>query len=256
MLTCPFCKEEVEKFHKRSHLVPEWMYTDCYNENHKVIEVVRSEEKVTKKQKGVYGSFICTNCEKETQKYDHYASLILTNKSPETDEYKSVKRTYYNDNHQGEKLEVGVWENIDFKKLQNFIYSIVLRTHFAGRIKGPIALNSKHLERILASYKNEAILDDSSYPILVVEYHKNDKMRNHVILPFIKKIESHHIIEFTGGGYAFNIYVSSHPKPHHVRSLRLKKDGRLLLINIFFQETALGKKSLKLIGTLGKAKDK
>jgi len=121
------------------------MYTDCYNGNHKVLEVSRSEEKVTKKQKGVYCSFICDSCEKDTQKYDRYASLILTNRSPETDKFKSIKRTYYKKNNGDDKSEFGLGEHIDFKKFQNFIFAVILRTHFAGRIKGPISLNPKHL---------------------------------------------------------------------------------------------------------------
>lgn len=254
MLICPLCKTEVENFHKRSHLVPEWMYTDCYNGNHKVLEVSRSEEKVTKKQKGVYCSFICDSCEKDTQKYDRYASLILTNRSPETDEFKSIKRTYSKKNNGDDKSEFGLWENIDFKKFQNFIFAVILRTHFAGRIKGPISLNPKHLNRMLSIYRDDTILDDSSYPILLTEYHKNDKMRDHVILPFIKKLEGHHIVEFTGGGYAFNVYVSSHSKPQHIRTFSLKKEGSLLVLNIFFQETALGKQSIEVISTLEKAR--
>ena len=90
MLNCPLCNNEVQNFHKRSHLLPEWMYTDCYDEKHKVIEVSRVKEKVTKRQKGVYDAFICEDCEKETQLYDHYASLVLTKRSPNSIEHKSI----------------------------------------------------------------------------------------------------------------------------------------------------------------------
>ena len=234
--------------------MPEWMYTDCYNENHKVIEVSRSEERVTKKQKGVYSSFICDSCEKDTQKYDHYASLILTNRSSGSDEFKSIERTYPKKNNVDDNFEFCLWENIDFKKFQNFIFSVILRTHLAGRIKGSIQLNQEHLNRILSIYRDNTIIDDSSYPILLMEYHKNDKMRDHVILPFVKKLKGHHIVEFTGGGYAFNVYISSHSKPQHIKTFRLKKEGSLLVLNIFFQQTALGKKSIEVISTLEKSK--
>lgn len=230
--------------------MPEWMYTECYDEKHKILEVSRSKEKVVKKQKGIYCSFMCEECEEETQKYDRYASLILTDRSPNSDEYISVKKKYFCENYKGEKEEFGKWENINFRKFQKFVFSIVLRTHFAGKIEGPISLNKKHLDGISAIYRDELNLDDSSYPILITEYSKNDTLKNHVILPYINKQEGHHVIEFAGGGYLFNVYVSSHSKPRFVKSLRLKSDGTMCLIIMFFQETGLYKKSKTLVNTL------
>ena len=250
MKFCPLCNNQVVKFHKRSHLIPEWMYTECYDEKHKVLEVSRKKQKVTKKQKGIFGSFICVDCEKETQKYDHYASLILTDRSPYSDEYRGISRKYFTENYKGENVEFSKWENIDFLKFRDFVFSIILKTHFSGKIEGPISLNKKHLDGILAIYKDALNLDDSSYPILVLEYPKNDKLKNHVILPYFEKKSGHHIIEFAGGGYLFNVYVSSHTKPRYVKSLRLKRDGSMYLINMFFQETGLYKNSKNVVKTL------
>lgn len=233
--------------------MPEWMYTECYDEKHKILEVSRTKEKVSKKQKGIYESFMCKKCEEETQKYDHYASLVLTDRSPDSDEYISVKRKYFCGNYKEEKEEkavFGKWENVNFKKFQKFIFSIVLRTHFAGKIEGPVLLNEKHLERILAIYRDGLNLDDSSYPILITKYPKNDKLKNHIIMPYINKGEGHHIIEFAGGGYLFNVYVSNHLKPEFVKTLRLKSDGSMHLIIMLFQETGLFEKSKTLVNTL------
>ncbi len=81
--------------------------------------------------------------------------------------------------------------------------------------------------------------DDSSYPIVVYKNPENDKLRNHIILPYINKKDGHHIIEFTGAGFIFNVYVSSHIKPQYVNSMRLKNDGSMYLIIISFKETGL-----------------
>jgi len=92
MLTCPLCNEKVKKFHKCSHLIPEWMYTNGYDEKYKTLEISRLKQKVTKRQQGIYAQFICRKCEKETQIFDHYASLILTDKSPDSPEYKCISK--------------------------------------------------------------------------------------------------------------------------------------------------------------------
>jgi len=213
MLICPLCTKEVNQFHKRSHLLPEWMYTECYDEKHKLLEVSRVNQKVAKKQKGFYDSFMCSECEEETQKYDHYASLILTVRSPNSNEHKSIRRTYFSEYFRGIKNEYSKWENIDFRKFQQFVYSIVLRTHFAGKMDGIITLNRKHLDGILGIYRDKSQSDDFSYPILLTEYQKEDKLRDHIIIPFINKNGGHRIIEFSGAGYLFRVYVSSHSKP-------------------------------------------
>ena len=230
--------------------MPEWMYTDMYDEKHKVLQVSRSKEKVIRRQKGLYGSFICEDCEKITQKYDHYASLILTERSTDSNEYRVISKRNKVQYSKSEVLEFSRWKNINFTYFQKFIFSIILRSHFSGIIEGSISLTQKHLNRILTLYLDSHNLDDSSYPILLSEYPRDDPLLNHVILPYFEKKRGHHIIEFSGGGYLFNVYVSSHTKPRYVNSLRLKKDGRMYLIGMFFQETGVYKNSKNLVRTL------
>ncbi len=247
MPICPLCTKEVSQFHKRSHIIPEWMYTSCYDEKHKLLEVSRVNQKIVKKQKGLYSSFMCSKCEKETQKYDHYASLILTERSCNSDDYKSIKRKYFSEYYRGAKIEYWKWEKIDFKKFQQFVFSVVLRTYFAGELNGIISLNGKHLDGLLGIYRDKSICDDFSYPILVTEYQEEDKLREHIMVPFIDKNEAHHIIKFAGVGYLFQVYISSHSKPRSVESLRLRADGSLFIISQSLREMGLYKNILKVI---------
>lgn len=131
MKHCSLCNQQVKTFHKRSHIMPEWMYTDMYDEKHKVLQVSRSKEKVIRRQKGLYGSFICEDCEKITQKYDHYASLILTERSTGSDEYRAISKRNNVQYYKSEFLEFSRWKNINFTYFQKFIYSIILRSHFS-----------------------------------------------------------------------------------------------------------------------------
>lgn len=247
MLICPLCNEKVNGFHKRSHLIPEWMYTDCYDENHKALEISKHKQKATRRQKGIYSQFICEKCEMETQRYDHYASLILTNKSPEAPEYKGVSRKYFRDNNEGETTEFEIWENLDFRKFQRFALSVILRTQLSGKMGGDIRINKQHLNKITKLYRDDSCIDDISYPILAVKNPENDTLRNQVILPYITKHGGHHIIEFAGAGFIFNIYVSSHKKPKYVNTLRLKTDGSMFLLIMFFRETGLYRNTKRLV---------
>jgi len=237
MLTCPLCNEEVEEFHKRSHILPEWMYTEIYDKKHKALEVSKIKKKATKRQKGYYGQFICRKCENTSQKYDHYASLILTNRSPNNPENQSISRKHFEYQNDGEKKEYEEWKNIDFIKFQRFVFACILRTQLAGQMRG-IKLNEKHFKNLLTLYQSDT-MDDLAYPIVVIKNPDNDKFRNQVIIPYIKKQQGHHIIEFAGTGFIFNIYVSSHNKPDYVNALRLKSAGSMLLIVILFEQMGL-----------------
>ena len=236
-MECPICKNTVESFHPNSHIVPEWMYTDCYDKRHKVIEVQLKNEKILKRQKGLRGSFICTACEKKTQIYDHYASLILTERSTNSPEYKKIKRHSYENRDQGELLKYQKWENIEFEKLQKFILVTVLRTHFSGKMQG-IRLTARHEDRIRNIYIGNDVADDHSYPILIWKYEEG-LLNDHVVLPYLRKSEGHHIFEFSSAGYMFNVFVSNHKKPQYARNLSLKKDGSLWLTDIKFIESRL-----------------
>ena len=135
--------------------MPEWMYRDMYDEKHKILQASRESDKITKRQKGLYASFMCFDCEKESQKYDHYASLILARRSKQSDECKSIHKVYHEENYRNNILQFGRWQNICFEYFQKFVFSIVLRTHFSGMMKDPITLTEKHVNRILALYKDQ-----------------------------------------------------------------------------------------------------
>lgn len=239
-MICPLCTSNVQEFHRRSHLIPEWMYNGCYDDGHKIIEVSRHDERATRRQKGIYSSIICKACEEETQKYDHYASLVLTEHAPMTAEFTAVNKNYTCEKYDGKNLEFAKWIGLDFRKFQNFVFSIILRTHFAWNTNDPILLTQKQLEGILAIYKGSQP-DDTSYPIMLLEYPKGDKLRNHIVLPYVTRKSGHRTIEFAGGGYAFNIYISSHAKPSYVTSLSLKKDGSTFVMIDYFSNTGLFK---------------
>ena len=70
MLVCPLCNKQVPSLHKKSHLIPEWMFKDVYDSSHKLTNIDLNKEKVKKIQKGFYDSIICSECEKESGIYD------------------------------------------------------------------------------------------------------------------------------------------------------------------------------------------
>lgn len=252
MANCPLCGKVVQCLHKRSHLIPEWMYKDCYDENHKMFNLTIAEGRFNKRQKGIYEEIICENCEKISQHYDRYGSLVLTTRAPENLEHKKVVRKDSQfENINGEFTQYSIWEKINFQKFQRFIFVCVLRAHLAKKKKGEYLLADKHFAKMHEIYMNQAITDDLSYPIMVAKYQDEDN-KGYVCPPFVNKKDGHYYIEFSGAGYCLWVYVSSHKKPIHVNSMCLKKNGRMCLISVPLEESGTFKKAASTFSALQK----
>ena len=234
-MKCPLCDDEVDRFHKRSHLLPEWMYKDCYSNKHKLINLYVKKKIVIKRQKGLYDEIICSKCEIESQRYDHYASLVLTERSATSPEYLSVDRKIYEDFTHGRANIFSQWKNVNFQKLQKFFFACILRTHISEKKKGKYLLIDRHFSKIRKLYNSKIIVDDMSYPILIAKYLDKDARKNIITFPYIKKVSGHHLVEFAGAGFFFWIYVSNHYKPDYVYSSRLQQNGSISVIHEYVE---------------------
>jgi hypothetical protein len=217
------------------------MYTDCYDVKHKAIKI-EPNKIISKAQKGVYSSIICPGCEKKTQKYDHYASLIMTTRSPLSPKYLSIKRETTTRRFESESVSYSEWKGIDFFLFQKFVFSILLKTHLYYKKEGEYLLIEKHWNNILDLYTSTQIVDDSSYPIVVSALQGNHELNNHVLLPCRKNAKGHCFVEFAGCGFIFSVYVSSHSKPQHVLKLKLNKNGNVLIPHVNIKETGVWRK--------------
>jgi len=253
MVICPLCEKKVQSLHKRSHLVPEWMYRDCYDDNHKMINIEVDKKFINKRQKGVYAEIICVDCEHVSQTYDRYGSLVLTSRAPDAFEHKIVIKENFEYYMNNQKEYYSLWKNIDFHKFQRFVFACILRTHLKRRMLGQYLLVEKHFKKMRNIYADKTAHDDWSYPILLSK-NTDESTKNLILLPFKNRHEGHYFIEFTGVGFTFRIYVSSHKKPDHVNSMCLKKSGQMYVIHIPFMESGTFKTIVHLWPTLSKGR--
>ena len=251
-MICPLCEKEVPNLHKRSHLIPEWMYKDVYDDKHKMINVTISKEHVNKKQKGYYNEIICNDCEVESASFDRYASLILTEDSRDSMEYLSVNRNAIKTFVKGKEQNHVIWSNIDFHKLQKFVFACILRTHISMQKEGKTLLINKHFRKIREIYKSNKIVEDTTYPILLIKLTEDDGYKNIVLMPFSTKVGNHYTIEFSGGGYTFWVFVSSHKIQDALYRASLKHDGSLYLFQASMQDSGSFKKALPKLVKLAK----
>lgn len=252
MKKCPLCEKHATTLHRRSHLLPEWMYSELYDSRHKLINVKIDSRHVNKKQKGHFETIICEACEVESQVYDRYGSLILGNKNDQAPEFTSVVIAQHSTRISSGDQHYSHWQNVDFCKLQKFVYACVLRSHLAEQKEGNYLLADKHFKKMRELYRNPRCQDDSTYPVQVVKFIDTDTAKNLIILPFRNKIDRHLVIEFSGGGYMFRVFVSSHRVPSNVAEVRLKTSGSLYMLHFSIKDVGTFKSTLPVLVDLAK----
>lgn len=243
MVECPLCEKTVKSLHKKSHIIPEWMYKDCYYDDHKLLYADATSGYISQKQKGFHDEIICCNCESESQIYDHYASLILPQR--ESSAYKAINRITKQTAFKKEIPNLSYWGNISFLKFQKFVFACVIRGHLSEKKSRRSLFAEEHFEKMREIYKNNSIIDDKTYPIMVFKLPDDDEYKNRVDLPSSRKVFDHNVVEFYGAGYTFWVFVSKHKKPNFVQKFCLNHNGDLYVIYRYFKDTGKFKALIK-----------
>lgn len=243
-MLCPLCRAETAELHPASHIVPEWMYTDLYSDRHKLLSFDLKKMRPEKLQKGVRASIVCNDCEGRFAKDDHYGSLVLTSRSPQAPEHRkiNVHKTVGGPLRDGRMVTLEHWSGLDFKKFQNFIFSVGIRAHLAAQAELPNELYER-LRRLYLS----SMIDAAMYPIRICRIQEGN-----MHLPFLDERDGHTAISFAATGFYFLTFASEEPKPDYFRETCLRPEGSALLMQMDYFETGVFKGSLPKIGEIHK----
>ena len=120
---------------------------------------------------------------------------------------------------------------LEFRKIQKFVFGVVLKGHMAKTGLTSDLLGKKHFLKMRRIYLDEKQEDDTTYPIFFWKFDKTRPLWNQIAQPCRSRTkEGLSIITFKGGGYEFNINVQSHALPKWGEVYRLRKDGSLLML--------------------------
>lgn len=239
MPLCPLCRKSVSEFKANSHVIPEWMYkgTDIYDEKRRIMKWDLKTNTESLLQKGYRGNFICANCEQETAELDRYASRVFRggNHPKGFIKQEQPSNTRFKKRH--------FWQGFDFKKIQNFVYSICLRQHFYDVSQGRREIiNKEHLCPILNLYRSEST-DDKSYPVFIVYLSRDSEFYKIIISPHISKKQDHHVIQFAACGFQFIVKMSFHAGLFS-DEIRLKHPGSIYMWEMNPEESEMIKKAI------------
>lgn len=219
------CLKKVERFHKRSHIIPDWMYEFAFSDKHKLLVSTEgaNSSRIIKKQSGSYSEIICGGCEGEFAKDDTHMSHLLKAHLKDKKVFERLKVT---DPHNQRLVLIETWskEIIEAYRVKRFVLGVLIRSHlYFLRKYGVSSLPDHHFHGVKEAYYSKD--DFASYPITVYRFPFHYK--EYCLLPIQKKVnkgvaKGHHIHSFLAFGYYFNTVVSNHRKSDQIMDMCLK----------------------------------
>lgn len=234
MAICKLCKKD-KILIKRSHIIPEFLYDELYDENHRLfkfnaIENANGIERISKPPKGEYeGGLLCKECDGDIiGKFESYLGKILNNsKIPEQQKPKCKKLIYENGK------EFTILENIEYKSLKLCLLSILWRASISKRPLFKDVSLGLYEEKIRRQLLDENPSNDNDIAIIVLSWRNDNDIATDVIVQ-PRKIEENGKTYYSIvlNGYVILYYVSNDSIKKELEFFRLKKNNTLSIIHL------------------------
>jgi hypothetical protein len=214
-VTCKLCLKEKDL--KKSHIIPEFIYSSLYDEKHRFHEISDDVKKKNKPhQKGISERLLCFECEQLLSKYERYASLVLNGG--------------YNPNvrNEGKLVHLG---NIEYSKFKLFALSVLWRASVSSlKVFCQVKLGP-HEEKLRLMILNDDPGAEYQYPfILSPILHGNEVQEALIVPPTWTRLDNHYAYRFVFGGIAWVFVVSSHKASNVIIGASIARNGELTML--------------------------
>jgi hypothetical protein len=230
-MQCRLCLRD--KPLRRSHILPEFVYSRLYNRDHRFQELATDEGRgLVLRQKGLRESILCDDCEAQLSKYETYVSPFLVRPGGLKISSKSNP----------------ILNQVEYSKFKLFQLSILWRAHIAAHpLFGVVNIGSKHSEKLRSMLEQENPGEPYEYCCMMTEANFGDDRMGDFISPAIRYRDAgHNHYALIFGGFTWLFAVSSHTRTHWQSKLCVQRNGRLVVYpyNLAeshgFREFALG----------------
>lgn len=194
MATCRLCLKEKKLCD--SHIFPEYMYTHCYDENHKYNEFNAKIGEFNKRRpQGIYEPLLCKKCEEIIQIYEDHAKIIL---------YKRVKPLIRSNQ------KPCTIDDYDYLKFKLFVLSLLWRASVSNHDMYKLISLGKYENKLreLLLHKQNTPVD--MFPSYLYQTLINDELADGVFLEIHSskaKIGGKTIYQFIADGIFFFVGV-------------------------------------------------
>lgn len=194
--TCRLCLQKKKLC--KSHIYPEYMYANCYNDKHSFIEFNAGKNSFNKtRRKGTYEYLLCSRCESILQKYEDYAKSIL---------YGEVK-PYIKQN-----MKQYINRNYEYNKFKLFSLSLLWRASISSHeifVNASLGKYEDELRKILLNGREIPV---NEFPVYIIQMLIKNELANSVFMEICQskvKMGGKTIYQLIVDGILFSIGTGS-----------------------------------------------
>jgi len=223
---CKLCGE-VKELCNQSHIIPNFMYKDLFDEKHRA-HVIKSQkgsvQQIGYRQSGEFDkNILCQKCDNEILgKLDRYASLILF------DGYPKILENRVSPNG----MRFTYCAEIDYKKFKLFLLSILWRASISSKPLFVEVELGPHQEIIRQMLLTNSPGEHLEYPCLILTYlHLKSYPKDVVAQPSKSRIDGGYVYKLLIGGMIYIFFISKHIIPSELMDVAISPNGEMKIIH-------------------------
>lgn len=198
-MKCRHCGQE--EAIKNSHIIPEWMYQDAYNDRGQLVPIMMDNRgKVEVMQKGIREELLCPKCEVYLSVLEGYAKGFLV--SVNSGKNPKVTLEPYSD-------RTNRISGFDFQKVKKFILSLFYRASISKHPAFKSYDLGPYLHDIEDLVFNEAECTEQGFPVSITKMLVGPHETGLVMMTPPHKVEGKTFYSIYGFGFGFNLLVDA-----------------------------------------------
>lgn len=215
---CKLCNNATEL--RNSHILPEFLYENTYDEKHRAM-LVSSSEKEKLIQKGLREYLLCQECETKLSRYEGYAVKVIRNIS---------------DFEKDKSGDFVISNNVNYKLFKLFQLSILWRGSISENQMFVNVNLGKHEGKIRKMLDQENPGESKDYGCFIVRISEPEKIHRIIMPPMPERLFGHNGYRFMTGNLFWYFIVSSHSIQESVIPMLFQETGVLRIWNAPWSE--------------------
>ena len=220
---CALCEKEAAL--SNSHVIPEFLYSEMYDEKHRfrVISTL-TDDSPTQMQQGIRERLLCAQCETQLSVPERYASLVFSGALPITS------------NRTGNLVEVF---GLDYVQFRLFGLSILWRAHVARSRFFAVVDLGPHAPEIRRMIRDMDPGPPETYGFFLSPLTMEGEPAGGLMVePTKSRLGQNRCYRFVFGGLVWVFVVSSHQAPRLFEQAFINREGRMLMLVSELRETS------------------
>lgn len=206
MENCKLCGKESEL--RKSHILPEFVYLNIYDESPRRFQEIKSENgkgKSTFHQKGIREKLFCGKCESLLSRFEKTADETIFGKNSRS---KAILRAKIKDEEK--ELYLFKYAHIPYADFKLFLDSILFRIIISNSFITE-SYENHVTEKLRMSILNEEPLNSDEFPCSIHMFLKSEGIpfRKFFFYPIDTNLEDPRSISITVDGLSFTFYIEN-----------------------------------------------